>query len=79
MQELQQPPEYAAVCHILAAPVLRRRTAPYVLEEDFDWEGLLREADELHPGDRSALPLPRLGSAVAVAVSWDESAEDIAA
>ena len=32
MQELKQPPEYAAVCHILAAPVLAGSTAPYVLE-----------------------------------------------
>ncbi len=114
MQELQQPPEYAAVCHILAAPVLRRRTAPYVLEDDFDWEGLLREAETMSGGERLLVKLaaelwnaekttgiweiPRRldgenfirviealylcrgwAVAVAVAVSWDESAEDIAA
>jgi hypothetical protein len=114
MQELEQPPEYAAVCHILAAPVLRRRAAPYVLEDDFDWEGLLREAETMSGGERLLVDLaaelwnaekttgiweiPRRldgenftrviealylcrgwAVAIAVAVSRDESAEDLAA
>jgi hypothetical protein len=29
MQESFQPPEYAAVCHIRAAPAVERRTAPF--------------------------------------------------
>jgi hypothetical protein len=114
MQELEQPPEYAAVCHILAAPVLVRRTAQYVLADDFDWEGLLREAETMSGGERLLIDLAaelwnsekttgiweiprRLDAAnferviealylcrgwavaVAVAVSWDERAEDLAA
>jgi hypothetical protein len=114
MQELKQPPEYAAVCHILAAPVLARRTAPYVLEDDFDWEGLLREAETMSGGQRLLVDIEaelwnaekttgiweiprRLDSAnftrviealylcrgwavaVAVAVSWDDGVEDLAA
>jgi hypothetical protein len=114
MQELEQPPEYAAVCHILAAPVLARRTAPYVLADDFDWDGLLREAETMSGGERLLVDLaaelwnaekttgiweiPRRldaenfarviealylcrgwATAVAVAASWNESAEDLAA
>jgi hypothetical protein len=114
MQELKQPPEYAAVCHILAAPALARRTAPYVLEGDFDWEGLFREAETMSGGERLLVDLAaelwtaekttgiweiprRLDAgnftrviealylcrgwavAVAVAVAWDESTEDVAA
>jgi hypothetical protein len=114
MQELERPPEYAAVCHILAAPVLRQRAAPYVLEDDFDWDGLLREAEKMSGGERLLVDLaaelwnaekttgiweiPRRldgenftrviealylcrgwAVAVAVAASWDEDAEGLAA
>jgi hypothetical protein len=114
MQELERPPEYAAVCHILAAPVLRLRAAPYVLEDDFDWDGLLREAEKMSGGERLLVDLaaelwnaekttgiweiPRRldgqnftrviealylcrgwAVAVAVAASWDEDAEGLAA
>jgi hypothetical protein len=57
MQERFQPPEYAAVCHILAAPVVERRTAPYVREDDFDWEGLHREAATMSGGGRLLIDL----------------------
>jgi hypothetical protein len=114
MQKLNQPPEYAAVCHILAAPVLARRTAPYVLEDDFDWEGLLLEAETMSGGERLLVDLAaelwnaekttgiweiprRLDAdnfkrviealylcrgwmvAIAVAASWEEGVEDLAA
>lgn len=52
MQERSQPPEYAAVCHILAAPAVAPRTAPYVREDDFDWDGLHHEAATMSGGER---------------------------
>jgi ABC-type iron transport system FetAB ATPase subunit len=52
MQERHQPPEYAAVCHILAAPAVAPRTAPYIGEDDFDWDGLHREAATMSGGER---------------------------
>ena len=52
MQERNQPPEYAAVCHILAAPAVAPRTAPYVRDDDFDWEGLHQEAATMSGGER---------------------------
>jgi ABC-type iron transport system FetAB ATPase subunit len=44
--------EYAAVSHILSAPLLARRTAAYILDDDFDWEGLGREAETMSGGER---------------------------
>ena len=52
MQERSQPPEYAAVCHILAAPALAPRTAAYIGEDDFDWDGLYKEAATMSGGER---------------------------
>ncbi len=57
MQETFQPPEYAAVCHILAAPPVARRTAPYVREDDFDWDGLHQEAATMSGGERLLVDL----------------------
>jgi len=57
MQERLEPPEYAAVCHILAAPAVARRTAPYVREDDFDWEGLHQEAATMSGGERLLIDL----------------------
>lgn len=57
MQERYQPPEYAAVCHILAAPALAPRTAPYVYDDDFGWDGLRQEAQTMSGGERLLIDL----------------------
>jgi hypothetical protein len=57
MQETYQPPEYAAVRHILAAPALAPRTAPYVHADDFDWEGLYEAAATMSGGERLLIDL----------------------
>jgi ABC-type iron transport system FetAB ATPase subunit len=57
MQERFQPPEYAAVCHIRAAPAVERRTAPFIREDDFDWEGLHLEAATMSGGERLLIDL----------------------
>ncbi len=57
MHERYQPPEYEAVCHILAAPPLAPRTAPYVHPDDFDWEGLYEEAATMSGGERLLIDL----------------------
>jgi ABC-type iron transport system FetAB ATPase subunit len=57
MQEGYLPPEYAAVCHILAAPALGPRTAPYIREDDFDWYGLYQEAATMSGGERLLIDL----------------------
>ena len=43
--------EHAAVRHILTAPLIARRTAPYLLADDFDWAGLARETDTMSGGE----------------------------
>jgi len=51
MQEQQKvAPEYAGVRHILTAPQIARRTAPYIGEADFDFVGLYREAASMSGG-----------------------------
>ena len=57
MQATYQPPEYAAVCHILAAPALAPRTAPYIRADDFDWDGLYQEAATMSGGERLLIDL----------------------
>ena len=52
MTEQIKPPEYAAVRHILGAPLIEARTQPYVGEADFDWDGLEREAATMSGGER---------------------------
>ena len=37
--------EYDAVRHVLTAPQIARRTAPYIGVDDFDFAGLEREAE----------------------------------
>lgn len=44
-------PEYEAVRHILAAPPIARRTAPYVGRDDFDWQGIAAEAATMSDGE----------------------------
>ena len=43
--------EHAAVTHILTAPLIARRTAPYLLDDDFDWAGLARETETMSGGE----------------------------
>jgi len=42
--------EYLAVRHILTAPLIAARTAPYVREDDFDFEGLEVEKSTMSGG-----------------------------
>ena len=42
---------YSAVLHILASPSIAARTAPCVGGDDFDWHGLLSEAETMSTGE----------------------------
>ena len=44
-------PEYAAVLHLLTVPALWPRTAAYLDDGDFDWPGLLAEAETMSGGE----------------------------
>jgi hypothetical protein len=44
-------PEYAAVRHVLSAPLIASRTAPYVGEDDFDFDGLECELETMSGGE----------------------------
>jgi hypothetical protein len=44
-------PDYEAVRHILTAPQISHRAAPYVLASDFDFAGLEREAKTMSGGE----------------------------
>ena len=44
-------PEYLAVRHILTAPQIAERTAPYILDEDFDFDGLEAERSNMSGGE----------------------------
>jgi energy-coupling factor transporter ATP-binding protein EcfA2 len=44
-------PTYDGVRHILTAPPLARRTAPYLGESDFDFAGLRAEAKTMSSGE----------------------------
>jgi hypothetical protein len=52
MQAQQSLPEYLGVRHILTAPQLARRTAPYIGEHDFDFAGLYAEATTMSGGEQ---------------------------
>jgi hypothetical protein len=43
-------PEYAAVRHVLSAPLIASRTAPYVGEDGFDFDGLERQLETMSGG-----------------------------
>lgn len=43
--------EYLAVRHILTAPSIAARTAPYIQHDDFDFEGLERETATMSGGE----------------------------
>lgn len=44
-------PDHAAVRHILTSPSIAARTARYVGHDDFDWNGLLIEAQTMSMGE----------------------------
>ena len=44
-------PEHAAVRHILSAPSIAARTAPYIRDEDFDFAGLDAERVTMSGGE----------------------------
>jgi len=44
-------PDYAAVRHILTSPSIAARTGRYVCDDDFDWPGLMREAEAMSMGE----------------------------
>jgi hypothetical protein len=44
-------PDYAAVRHILTTPQIVHRTAWCVLDSDFDFDGLRREATAMSGGE----------------------------
>jgi hypothetical protein len=64
-------PEYAAVRHILSSPSIAGRSVPYIGDDDFDWGGLLAEAELMSSGERTlvrvAHDLWEAGGAVGVA------------
>jgi hypothetical protein len=43
--------EYRSVRHILTAPLIAARTAPYIGEDDFDFAGLERERETMSGGE----------------------------
>src|SRR6266516_7420773 len=43
--------EYAAVRHVLTAPQIAARAAPYLGEDDFDFDGLWSEAKTMSGGE----------------------------
>ena len=63
--------EYTAVRHILSSPAIAGRSLPYVGNDDFDWSGLLAEAELMSSGERTlvlvAHDLWDAGETVAVA------------
>jgi hypothetical protein len=47
----EAPADFAAVRHILGSPSIAGRTDHYVGADDFDWPGLLREAETMSTGE----------------------------
>jgi hypothetical protein len=47
-----QTPDYAAVRHILTSPLIAARCGPHIREDDFDWSGLLAEAETMSGGEQ---------------------------
>ena len=44
-------PEYLAVEHVLTAPLIAARTAPYIRNDDFDFDGLIAETATMSSGE----------------------------
>jgi hypothetical protein len=65
-------PEYTAVRHILTSPTVEARSAPYIGEGDFDWPGLLTEAETMSGGERALVRIAHdLWNAVPLAGIWE--------
>jgi hypothetical protein len=45
-------PDYGAVRHLLTSDAIAVRTAPYIGADNFDWNGLLSEAQTMSGGER---------------------------
>ena len=58
MQE-RTVPDYAAVRHVLGAPLIASKTAPYVGEDDFDFDGLERELETMSGGGKLLVRIAR--------------------
>lgn len=52
-------PEHAAVLHVLTAPQIARRAAPYVRTADPDFAGLGREAETMSSGQALLVDVAR--------------------
>lgn len=52
VREDLQSLDYAAVRHILTSPKIVARSAPYIHEDGFDWNGLLAEAETMSGGEQ---------------------------
>jgi ABC-type iron transport system FetAB ATPase subunit len=48
----RQARDYSAVRHILTSPPIAARTAPYIADDDFDWQGLIAEAQSMSGGEQ---------------------------
>jgi ABC-type iron transport system FetAB ATPase subunit len=48
----RQDRDYSAVRHILTSPPIGARTASYIGDGDFDWQGLLAEAQSMSGGEQ---------------------------
>ena len=65
-------PDYTAVRHILTSAPIAARTAPYIGGDDFDWAGLLAEAERMSGGERVLVRIAcDLWEAKGVAGVWE--------
>jgi hypothetical protein len=65
-------PEYAAVRHILTSPSLQARSAPHIREDDFDWVGLLVDAEQMSGGEQTMIRIAHdLWNAEPLAGIWE--------
>lgn len=65
-------PEYQAVRHILTSPPIAARAAPHIGADDFDWDGLLAEAETMSGGERVLVRIAYdLAEAKGVAGVWE--------
>ena len=65
-------PAYTAVRHILTSPSVAARSRPYIREGDFDWQGLLTEAETMSGGEQALVRISHdLWNAVPLAGIWE--------
>ena len=64
--------DYSAVRHILTSPSIASRTARYVGNDDFDWNGLLIEAQTMSMGEGVLVRIAHdLWEANGVVAGWE--------